>query len=233
MDLQRTIANARQHIKSEGLGETFRWLSRRARWRWHERRLGIRTECVIEREALGYQDTERNEYVPTDYTDFARIMGAFHSGHLASQVFVDYGAGMGRTMVLAAGYPFKRVCGVEFSPVLASIARLNIEKAWPKLKCRDIELTVGDAAEYALPAGASILYSYNSFAGLTLEAVLGTVRRRILQQKDPLYFISNAQRDSKSRLQLNAHDDWLELRSTLQLSEGRVCDVFRAQLGRG
>lgn len=229
MGIRSAIAHTRHHLKNEGLSETVRWFLRRAQWRWHERRFGIHTEGVIARDELGIESSEWGEYVPTDYTDFAKIMAALRLADFTTHVFVDYGAGMGRAMVLAARYPFKRVCGVEFSPELVFIANRNIEKARPKLKCRDIELTVGDATRYELPEGTSILYLNNSFSGLTLETVLGKIRATIERTGSPIIFISNARRDSESRRQLGAQDGWLEHRTSFDLNDGRICDLFRSQ----
>src|SRR5215469_14020200 len=35
--------------------------------------------------------------------------------------FIDIGAGMGRAMLLASGYPFAQVHGIELNPILAAI----------------------------------------------------------------------------------------------------------------
>ena len=48
-------------------------------------------------------------------------------------VFVDYGAGKGRTVVLASTYQFKRVIGVELAPELAAIAEENLFRAIKRL----------------------------------------------------------------------------------------------------
>lgn len=229
MDIQRAVEHAGQHLRTVGLAETLGWFLRRVQWRWHEHRLGIHTEGAIEADDLGFTNAEWGGYAPTDYTDFAKIMGLFDPGCLPSHVFVDYGAGMGRTMVLAARYPFKRVCGVESSAALASLARQNIEKARPKLKCRDIELRVGGATEYELPEGASILYFNNAFSGVTLETVLGTIHETAYRTRKPIYFVLNSHRDSQCRRQLHAQGGWMRCDRTLRLSDDRICDVFRSK----
>lgn len=48
----------------------------------------------------------------------------------AAEVFLDYGSGKGRALIMAAQYPFRRILGVEFSPQLSLIASQNIE--WPR-----------------------------------------------------------------------------------------------------
>ena len=58
---------------------------------------------------------------------------AFH-GLLASidlgdhdLTFIDLGSGKGRAVLLASLYPFRRLIGVEFSPELTEVARLNVQ----------------------------------------------------------------------------------------------------------
>ena len=64
-------------------------------------------------------------YQPSSVEEFGRLMGKLDVDH-REFVFVDYGSGKGRVLMLAADYPFKRIVGVEFSPPLDRIARENI-----------------------------------------------------------------------------------------------------------
>ena len=48
-----------------------------------------------------------------------------------SDVFLDFGCGKGRVLLIASEYKFKKIIGIEFSPELAGIALKNI------LSCRD------------------------------------------------------------------------------------------------
>ena len=41
-------------------------------------------------------------------------------------VFIDFGSGKGRALLLASEYPFKKIIGIEFSPQLNAIAKRNI-----------------------------------------------------------------------------------------------------------
>src|SRR5262249_12044563 len=66
--------------------------------------------------------------------------------------FIDYGAGKGRVLLIAAGYQFSRVVGIEISEPLIRVAAANVAaytQRHPEL--RPIELVQIDAANYDLP----------------------------------------------------------------------------------
>jgi hypothetical protein len=90
--------------------------------------------------------------------------------------------------LLAAGFPFKKVVGVEYSKDLDQLAKLNLERfPEPAKACKDIELICMDASEYALPNEPLVLYFYNPFGRPVMEKVIQNLhnsfqanRRRIL-----------------------------------------------------
>ena len=88
-------------------------------------------------------------------------------------VFVDYGAGKGRTLLVAAEFPFRKIIGVEISQKLHAIARRNLRQyRGKKLKCADIELFCGDAREFVLPNSDLVLHMYHPFGQDVLREVL-------------------------------------------------------------
>jgi SAM-dependent methyltransferase len=100
-------------------------------------------------------------WLPIDYRDF---------------VFVDFGAGKGRALVLASEFPFKRIVGVEFSAALAEIARGNVERLSERA---DFEVRCVDAVDYELPDEPCVLYFYNPFASPVLRRVLENIRHSL------------------------------------------------------
>jgi hypothetical protein len=105
---------------------------------------------------------------------------------LQSDVFVDYGSGMGRVLVAAATRPFRRVIGVEISPVLNAIAAENIGRARKRLKCRNIELVTSDVTDYTLPDDVTVCFLFNPFRGLILRTAFGEMRRSVDAVPRPL-----------------------------------------------
>jgi hypothetical protein len=78
--------------------------------------------------------------------------------------FIDIGSGMGRNLLIASEYPFKRVAGVEISNYLHEIAEKNIEryeaKTHKKIKC---DLHCVDALNFNFPESNMVLYFWEPF----------------------------------------------------------------------
>jgi len=91
----------------------------------------------------------------------------------ADYVFIDYGCGKGRIVLLAAAKPFARAIGVEYSGLLTKIARANSrtfsERGGAKVTP---EFWQGNAADYVPPAGPLFCYLYNSFGAEILRGCL-------------------------------------------------------------
>jgi hypothetical protein len=77
---------------------------------------------------------------------------------------VDYGSGKGLAVLLASEYPFKRITGVELSPMLHNIANENLRiYASPTKKCQKIEFLCMDATHYELPQVPMVVYLFDPF----------------------------------------------------------------------
>jgi SAM-dependent methyltransferase len=92
-------------------------------------------------------------------------------------VFLDFGSGKGRALLMAAQYPFKRIVGIEISEQLNNAARANIARWSGRLVCSDIQLRTGDAAHCHIPRDATVLYFYNPFHGPTLRSVFDAIEQ--------------------------------------------------------
>ncbi|HVH81156.1 MAG TPA: methyltransferase domain-containing protein [Stellaceae bacterium] len=91
--------------------------------------------------------------------------------------FVDYGAGKGRVLLIAARYPFGRVVGVELSEPLVRIAEANVAayaRSHPDLS--PIELVHADASTYELPQTPCVLFFYDPFQAGLMERIGQRVR---------------------------------------------------------
>lgn len=87
--------------------------------------------------------------------------------------FIDVGSGKGRVLLVASHYPFRQVTGVEFSPELHKIAQDNIRRYQsPARRCQVVCSVCADAATFALPEHACVLYFNNPFAGPVFARVL-------------------------------------------------------------
>ena len=89
---------------------------------------------------------------------------------------VDFGSGKGKVMLLAAEKGFPKVIGVEFSRELVEICRRNLEIFKRKTKSKAaFEVIHRDAAEFAIPADANLLFFSNPFDETLIEKVIGNI----------------------------------------------------------
>jgi len=88
-------------------------------------------------------------------------------------IFIDFGSGKGRVLLVAAQFPFKEVIGVEFSRQLHEIALRNIAR-FPsdQLHCCSIRSILEDATAFVLPPSDLVCYLYNSFESEVLTSVV-------------------------------------------------------------
>jgi SAM-dependent methyltransferase len=145
-----------------------------------ERRLGVDTEEIVPLEALGLADRDRVSYTPSDWFTVRSALKALTVR--PDDVFIDYGCGKGRVVLMAARYPFKRVIGVDISGALISIAEQNVTKNADRLRCKDIALVKATAEDYEVPDDVTIAYFYKPFTGETfakvVEQLVASLERR-------------------------------------------------------
>jgi SAM-dependent methyltransferase len=121
----------------------------------------------------GYQGIEPNT--------FSAVLGDLDIPH-ADCLFIDYGSGKGRALLLAARWPFKKVIGIEFSRELVDIARENIRKyRGNDRRCSDIEVIHADALTFELPEMPAVLFFYNPFEAEIMKQVLARIERSLKQ----------------------------------------------------
>jgi hypothetical protein len=128
------------------------------------------TETSLE---LEHFHTDRSQYSPSGWQFLRKALKVVPAG--PDEVFLDFGSGKGRVVYQAAKRPFKRVIGVEVSPVLNDVARRNIERVRPRLRCQDVELVACDALDYRIPDDLTVAYFYHPFTGETFRRVIANI----------------------------------------------------------
>lgn len=192
-----------------------------------DRRLGISTAGLIPIETLVADWQGCHDYFPTSRRAFEMLMRhvPIVPGH---SVFVDYGSGKGRVLLLAARLPVMKVIGVEIAPVLNAAAHANIDRLRDKLTCRDIMIWQGDAARFPLPDSADILYFYNPFHGDTLLGVLETIRVSALSAPRPIHVVFN---NTRHLTKIEAAHPWLV--PIVRIAAEHECAVYAVRPDRG
>jgi len=154
-------------------------------------RYGTDTRMYVSLGALDVRSENKSrgrDYQSTEERPFRRLMRALNPPRDA--VFVDFGCGKGRVLLLAARSGFTTVRGVEFSGELCEIARNNVAAYACKVGCRpDIDVIKSDAAEYEIRDDERIFYFFNPFDDVVMAGVLSNIRRSHERRPRPLWLI--------------------------------------------
>jgi predicted RNA methylase len=144
----------------------------------NDRKYGIKTHAMFRADDLNSDDPELHFYSSISYK---RIEEALELVTVdpGKDVFIDYGSGLGRVVVLAAMRPYKRVMGVELSRQLHHEATANLAKANPKLLCRNTELINEDARTFAVPDDLTVAYFWSPFGSEILHKVLANIHQSV------------------------------------------------------
>ena len=151
------------------------YLANRIVERCWEFRLGINT---FEKTAFDQRGLRSDaiEYSPVPFRAFFQSMKHVPNDMLTG-TFLDYGAGTGRAVVLAARYyDFRRVVGVEMSAELCRRAVRNVQYA----HAGQAEIVCEDAATYQPPSDTTVFFLFNPFFGETMKTVVSNLRRSLL-----------------------------------------------------
>src|SRR4030095_9062354 len=191
-ELTHLLNVARRSINERGIIETFKegpayittYLKRR--WAWQrleqeesfDQKYGTDTTAILRQEDFGStsENLRHAEYFrSTPPRLFERIMAAMNVRY-EDFIFIDFGSGKGRTLLMASEYPFKRVIGVEMSEKLHVIAQKNIQIYQSKTqKCKKFQLECADATSYSLPVENTLFFLFDPFRRPVMESVLNNI----------------------------------------------------------
>ena len=158
-----------------------------------DERFGVETGGLIYDLPTGHRhDMYNNGYFAVAPSVFHTVLDAMRERlHVDYRrfSFVDVGSGKGRALLLAAGYPFREVIGVELSPELDRVARSNIARYTGPRPRAPIRPVHGDAADFHWPAGPLLVYIWNSFTEPVMEQVFRNLEASLLQTPRELYLV--------------------------------------------
>lgn len=105
-------------------------------------------------------------------------------------VFIDFGSGKGRALLLASEFPFKKIIGIEFAPALHAVAQRNIQQySGHSRRCATIESVCMDFIEFELPIEPCVLYFLDPSRERILAKVLENIRRSWQKHPRPIYIV--------------------------------------------
>jgi SAM-dependent methyltransferase len=188
-----------------------------------ERRLGIRTSGLIPIETLMDEWQGNHDYAPTSIRAFHAFIESLDIRREDEEVFVDYGSGLGRVLLLASEYPFKRIVGVEVVKALAEKAAANIKNFKNQRQCQDIQIWVGSASDFEIPDDASVIYLSNPFHGQVLADVFNRLEKSLREKPRRLRVVYN---NPVHFMKIFADYPWLEIQRKFSFEQ--ECYIFEA-----
>jgi SAM-dependent methyltransferase len=118
-------------------------------------------------------------YQPTHPKLIRKILLSLPIDH-SQYTFLDYGSGKGRVLLIAAGYPFKQIVGIEFAKELHEIAVRNIARFRGRRLCPSIESVHADALAFDLPLDPLAIFMFNPFRPPVLKPLMEKISRSLL-----------------------------------------------------
>ena len=223
MGMLTLAGNVIKRLGTEGPLSTLRLMGARSRALvrsfLEDGRRGVSTALAVKDQEPEIKDARCHWYVATDYETFNLAMDQVLV-RPGEDIFVDFGSGKGRMVLLAAERPFRRIIGVEFSAQLHDVALENLRGALPGLKCREVELILADATQWKVPDEATILFFFNPFHGEVLAKVFDNIRRSLAEapRKITIVYVRSEKYFEKEI----AWQEWLTRKVELACLEGKV-----------
>lgn len=195
-EIERTGAKLKEHAKPERMKQDYReflhWLHARVLDPPKEQLFFRPTKDPVPLSSLTINSANRahgHDYRPTPCQLFEWTLAGIDYD-LSKLTFVDYGAGQGRVMLLAAEHPFAAVAGVEFAEELHDNAEMNIAQ-YPRsrMRCRTVECVLEDASLVGPPEGESVHYFFNPFSREVFAEVLNNIVLSYRHKPRRLYLI--------------------------------------------
>lgn len=149
------------------------------------RRIRQKELVVVSAHAEGARD-----YIPTRGRAFNKLMRriCFPEG----SVFIDFGSGKGKILLLASRLGFRRVIGVEFSAKLCAFANQNVDVYRRKIPVgTEVEVVCTDAAQYPIPDDANVFFMFNPFGMAVMETVADNIKISLNRKQRSIWMIYN------------------------------------------
>jgi SAM-dependent methyltransferase len=125
-----------------------------------------------------------------DSSGFLFIHRGLHGTRVTrDDVLLDIGSGKGRVLLQAARYPFGRIVGLELDDERNAVARRNLARARPRLRCPNVEVVNADATVWDVPDDVTYVYMFNPFGGDVFRAAVARLVDSLDRRPRPMTII--------------------------------------------
>jgi SAM-dependent methyltransferase len=196
LGLWKSIHKKAKRLKRQGVRKSLQSFECLIHDWWFDRQFGVQTKGKINLSSLGVKtpylekDKRQRSYQATRVRAFRKLMATL-APH-KDNVFVDLGSGMGRMLLLAMEYGFRKAVGVELSSHLCRIARRNIEIYRENHPTRtEVEIVESDVMEYDLKDDESVYFLFNPFSDEVMGVFFEKLRLSLENRARQVWIIYN------------------------------------------
>jgi SAM-dependent methyltransferase len=129
-----------------------------------------------------------NWYGPTAASTFFHMLRQVKVD-FSKFVFIDFGCGKGKALLLASRLPFRQIIGIDLWSELVCIAEENLKRYTGKRKCKNYQLHCMDASEFPMPSEPSIYYFFDPFREEVMLKVLENMRCSLAAAPREVYLV--------------------------------------------
>lgn len=157
-----------------------------------DRAYGAETEGIREVGSLDIESENARHavrYQPSPHGVASKILHGLPIDH-RQYTFLDFGAGKGRLLLIAAEFPFQAVIGIEFSRELCEVAKNNIDSIAADMRVASrIECQHADVTAFPLPDTPLVCYFYNPFDAVIMQVVVDRLATSLKRVPREVYVV--------------------------------------------
>ncbi|MDZ4787362.1 MAG: class I SAM-dependent methyltransferase [Blastochloris sp.] len=148
----------------------------------------VQIETLESLETVGENAQRGQRYQPTGALAFRKICKEIAIG--PDDIFIDYGCGKGRTLLLASLRGFKKVIGIEFSSQLCSSCAENIQHFRNKTGSDAVfEVICNDVINFRLRNDETVFYFFHPFDDAVMKHVLDNIIKSLEDRPRMIHLI--------------------------------------------
>lgn len=135
------------------------------------------SSCKLEDLTIDSDNIDRGRvYQPTRWVPLQCLFKKIASIIPQNSVFVDFGSGKGRVLMIASQFGFAELHGVEFSQELNQIARDNLEILKKRTRS-DFKFSIflEDAANYSIRDNENVFFLFNPFDEIVMASIVKNI----------------------------------------------------------
>jgi SAM-dependent methyltransferase len=174
-------------------------------------RTDTRREENLDDLTIGSENKKRGvRYEPTKVLPLRKLFKYIRLMIPTNRIFVDFGCGKGRVLLIASNFGFKEVRGVEFAHELCEIAKNNcaVYKHQTAVST-EFKIIESDVVDYIINPDENVFFMFNPFDEIILNKIINNIttslniqpRRILIIYNHPKYNNVIEQQDKFARLE--------------------------------